>query len=131
MIRLTLATIATAGAAATVAWRFGGTLGTGVLAGYLLGAGLSGLGILYVRHTLLTRPEKSMGAMVVAFLFKLAALLIGALAFRYVEEAARLVDWRTFLVAFAFAAALLLPLGALDAARDLRRRTKPLEEGSA
>ncbi len=88
MIRLSIATIVGAIAAAVVAWKLGGTVGGGVLAGFLLGAGLSGLGVMYQRHTLIYRPHQAMQALAISFLAKLAGLLIGALAFRYIEAAA-------------------------------------------
>ena len=126
MIRLTLATLVAFAAACAVAWRLGGTLGAGCLAGFLLGAGMCGLGVLYQRHTLLTRPEKSLQATVVAFLAKLVVLLIGGLAFRFLEPAAARADWRSFLIAFAAAVAVVLPLGAMDAVNATRRRRAPV-----
>ena len=57
MTRLNITSILALGVGVFVAWRLGGTLGAGVLAGTLLGTGLSGLGALYMKHMLLTRPE--------------------------------------------------------------------------
>ena len=122
MIRLSIASLAALAVAAVVAWRLGGTLGSGVLAGFLLGAGFSGLGMLYQRHVLLTRPERAFIALGISFLAKLLVLLIGGLAFRYVEAAAARADWRSFLVSFVTAVAILLPLGSLDLLASLRRR---------
>jgi len=117
MLRLSLATLLGLAAAALVAWRLGGTAGTGVLAGFTLGAGMSGLGALYQRHQLRVRPDRVLAATAVSFLAKLVALLVGALAFRYVDAAAARADWRAFLVAFAAAVVVVLPLGVLDAVR--------------
>lgn len=122
MIRVTLATAAGALAASVVAWRLGGALGGGVIAGFLLGAGLSGLGCLYQRHALRVRPSAMMQAVAVSFLVKLAAVVIGALSLRYVEAAAARADWRSFLIAFAAAVTIVLPLGAWDATRSLAPR---------
>ncbi len=121
MIRLSLGSLAALAVALAVAWRLGGTLGAGVVAGFLLGAGMSGLGVLYERHLLLTRPERALTAFVVAFLAKLAVLVLGAVAFRFIEAAAMRVDWRSFLIAFAAAVAVVLPLGTLDAMRSFKR----------
>lgn len=121
MTRLSIACLAALAVAAVVAWRLGGTLGTGVLAGFALGAGFSGLGMLYQKHVLATRPERALVAFSISFLAKLFVLLVGALAFRYVEAAAVRVDWRSFLVAFAAAVAVVLPLGSLDLLSGLRR----------
>jgi len=122
MIRLSIASLAGFAAAVVAAWRLGGTLGVGVLAGFLLGAGFSGLTVLFERHVLLTNPSRALQAFVVCFLAKLAVLLSGALAFRFLEAAAARVDWRSFLVAFAAAVAVVLPIGLLDVLSILRRR---------
>lgn len=115
MLRLSLATLLGLCLAAAVAWRLGGTLGGGVMAGFSLGAGLSGIGALYQRHVLRTKPEAALMATGVSFLAKLGALLFGALAFRYIEAAAARADWKAFLVSFAAAVVIVLPLGVLDA----------------
>ena len=121
MMRLSLASFLGFALAAFVAWQLGGRVGTGVLGGYLLGAGMSGLGVLYQRHMLITRPKQVLTALVVSFLAKLVALLLGALAFRFIPQLAEVADWRSFLVAFAAAVALVLPVGTWEAARVLKR----------
>ncbi|MEW6074374.1 MAG: hypothetical protein AB1726_17500 [Planctomycetota bacterium] len=130
MIRLSIATLAGAVLAAVVAWRLGGALGGGVVAGYLLGAGLSGLGALYQRHMLLWHPAKAMAAVSVSFLAKLAGLLLGALSFRYIDAAGARADWRSFLVAFAAAVLVVLPFGALESVRLARRRGDSGRQGA-
>ena len=122
MIRLSLVALLGAVVAAVTANRFGGTLGNGVWAGYLLGAGITGLGLLYQRHALLYHPERVMMAVAVSFLSKLLFLLIGTLTFHFVEAAASRVDWQSFLVAYGVSVAILLPLGALSMAGDQNRR---------
>lgn len=122
MTRLILALLAAFVVALVCAARLGGALGSGVLAGYLLGAGLSGLGFLHQRHTLATRPERALSAAVLGFLVKLGALLFGALALRFLEPAGARVDWRSFVVAFAASVALVLPLAAWTALREQRQR---------
>jgi len=121
MMRLSLASFLGFAVAALVAWQLEGRLGAGVLGGFLLGAGMSGLGVLYQRHMLITRPKQVLTALVVSFLAKLVALLLGALAFRFIPELAEIADWRSFLVAFAGAVALVLPVGTWEAARVLKR----------
>ncbi len=108
--------------ALVLASRMGGALGGGVLTGFVVGAGLTGLGFLYQRHVLATRPERTLQAAGVGFLVKLAALLLGALAFRFVEPAGARVDWRAFVIAFAAAVALLLPLATWLAVQEQRQR---------
>jgi hypothetical protein len=109
--RLLLAVLAAFAVALAVAARLGGAAGGGVVLGYALGAGLAGLSALYTRHVARTRPGRVLAAAVLGFLVKLLALVLGALAFRYLEPAAARADYRTFLVAFAAAVALILPLG--------------------
>lgn len=124
MIRLSLALTFGLLVAAFVAWRLGGALGAGVVAGYLLGGGIGGLGVLWQRHVLQTRPERAMHAVALSFGAKLFVLGLGALAFRYLDGPAQRIDWRSFLVAFAAAVALVVPVGAADAARALTMRPR-------
>jgi hypothetical protein len=119
---LSLGTLCGLALAGGIAWRLGGALGTGVLGGYLLGASLAGFGMAWQNHLLRTRPERVFAAMVAVFLLKLAVLLAAALVFRYVEPAARQVDWRGFLVAFAGGVMLVIAIGSLDTLRTLRQR---------
>ena len=127
MIRLSLVTLAGLGVTCVVAWRLGGTVGTGCLLGFLLGAGMCGLGVLHQRHVLLTQPSKSMQALAVSFLAKLIVLVSGALVFRFVEAAAARADWRSFLITFAAAVAIVLPLGTFDAARAFEKKLRTAE----
>ncbi len=122
MNRLILTVIAALVLALVLAARLGGALGGGVLTGFVLGTGLAGLAFQYQRHVLATRPERALHAAVVGFLVKLAALLLGALAFRFVAPAGAYVDWRSFVVAYAAAVALLLPLATWVAVREQRQR---------
>jgi hypothetical protein len=115
-----LAVLAALVAALLVASELGGTLGGGVVLGYLLGASMAGLSTLYVRHVARTRPDRALAAAVVGFLFKFAALLCGGLAFRFLEPLAARADYRSFLIAFVAAIALILPLGTWVALRGGR-----------
>lgn len=127
LMRSSLISALAVAVAAVVAWRLGGRLGAGTLAGFLLGAGASGLGVLYLGHTMRFRPERTMQALLAAFLAKLGLLVAGALAFRYVAAASERVDWKGFVVAFAAAAALILPLGAWETLAGLRSRGRTLD----
>lgn len=122
MTPLILTVLATLVVALALAHEFGGALGGGVLAGYLLGTGLAGLSFLYQRHQLAYRPERVLHASVVCFLVKLGALLAGALTFRFVAAAGQRTDWRSFVVAYAAAVALVLPLATWTAVREQRQR---------
>lgn len=137
MTRISLLAALGALVAGWVAWSVGGVVGGGILAGYLFGAGLSGLGVLYQQHTLRTRPELAFHAFTIALFVKFVGMVLGAVAFRFVPAAAARADWRSFLVAFAIGAALLLFSGAFDLHRLTKRRgtgfesSRPLEKGRA
>ena len=121
-LRTTIVMLAGFALAAVLAWRFGGTEGTGILGGYLLGGTLATLGLAWQNHVLRVRPERVLVATVSVFLLKLAVLLAAAVAFRYVEAAAARVDWRAFLVAYAAGIVLALSVGSFDTLRILKQR---------
>jgi len=121
MTRTLLVTLAALLASTLIAWRLGGTLGVGVAAGFLCGASVAGLGAAWQRRAIHTRPEHVYRAHVEAFLFKLVALVAGALVFRFVEQAAARVDWRSFLVTFVSVGFAVMVIGAFDNARALQR----------
>ena len=127
MTRLLLALTIGLLIAAAVAWQLGGTLGGGVIAGYLLGGGIGGLGVLWQKHVLETQPKNAMSAVAVSFGAKLLVLAMGGLAFRYIDAAAERADWRSFLITFAAAVALITPVGATDAVKALILRSGPKE----
>jgi hypothetical protein len=52
-------------------------------------------------------------------LLKLAAVLAGALALRFIDSDAEVADWRSFLVAFAASAVLVLIPGTIENMRKL------------
>ncbi len=106
-------------ASALVAWRLGGALGVGVLAGYLLGAGVALWGIEYQRHVANTRPRRAMIAFGLSFLAKFGGLLVGTLVLRFFAELGDRCDWRSFLVTYGFAALLVLLVGMPEVARAL------------
>ena len=74
-----------------------------------------------MRHTMRVRPALSLHAFALTFVLKLLVLVAGVLVFRYLEPAAARADWRSFLVSFAAAVAILSPIGSLDAVRVLRK----------
>lgn len=124
MTRLTIGTLGGALIAMLCAWSMGGREGTGVLAGYLLGGSLSGFGMAWQMHLLRTRPQRVLLATVTVYLLKLATLLAAVLCFRYLEPAARYVEWRAFLVAFAGGILLVMVVGSLDTLALLRERRR-------
>lgn len=120
MTRTTLGTLVGLAIASLVAWQLGGSLGLGVMVGFVFGATITGLTLLYQRRVMLSHPGRLMQAMLHSFLFKLAVLLLGALSLRFIQPAAERADWRSFLVAFAGAALIVLILGTLDNLRTLK-----------
>lgn len=122
MTRTTLITLLLLAAAGITAWQLGGALGAGVLAGALTGALFTGLSLLWQRHQLVHRPDRVLHAMVVGFLAKLVVILMAAFALRFLPALGALLDWRSFLVAFAAAAFALLAIGTADNLRIAKER---------
>jgi hypothetical protein len=118
--RTTLGLLLGAGVACVIAWQVGGTQGTGIALGFLLGAGLSALGAAWQMHCLRFRPKRAMQAQVEAFLAKLIALVACGLLLRSVDVFAQVADWRSFLLGFAASVALVLPLAAWDTVRVMK-----------
>jgi hypothetical protein len=130
MNRLTLvlpvAVLAVLAVAGWTAGRSGGALGAGVLAGALAGCAFTSLACLHQRHVLATRPEGALAAAAVGFLVKAAVLLGGALAFRFVAPLSARLDWRGFVIAYAAAVALVLPVGVWVAVKERGQRAATL-----
>ena len=120
--RTTVLTLLLLAAADLVAWQLGGSVGAGVLAGFLVGASFTGLALAWQRHHLVHRPQRALQSVVEGFLFKLLVLLMAAFALRYIPAAAAIFDWRSFLVAFAAAAFALLAIGTADNLRHAKER---------
>ena len=127
MTHTLIATLAGLGLALLVAWGLGGGLEgprpAGVMSGYLFGASVGVLGVSYQRHVLRTAPGSLMSAMVVGFGFKLAGLFVAALVLLFVEPVARVLDARSFILAYAAAALLSLVFGSRDNARMMREES--------
>lgn len=120
MNRLSIATLVCLPFALGLAWQLGGALGTGVLVGFVSAVAVSGLGVAWLIHVGRTRPHQFLSAFAVGFSFKLIVALMGGLAFRYIEPAAARVDHRSFLLAFASVALILLLVGVTEVAGILR-----------
>ena len=116
--------------ASIIGWAMGAERGLGVFLGFLLGAVLAGLSVAWQAHCLQYRPERVTRAQMEGFAIKLGAVALFALAFRFVEALSRSVHWQSFLLAFAAAAVLVLPLSTLDLSRliaAVRSRNSALE----
>jgi hypothetical protein len=132
MIRTTITTVFALGLAALLAWRLGGVVGTGVLVGAMGGATVASVGASLQLKIAKTAPKRLFPAFTVGFLLKMFAALAGALAFRYVPEAAALCDWRSFLLAFAVCAIFVMMAGMADLMKlGVHRAPVPLDEGQA
>lgn len=127
MALLTLGTLLGLLVASIVAWQLGGALGTGVMLGFVFAAAMTGLGVAWQRHVVRWRPALFMRASVGSFIAKLACLLMGGLAFRFLEPAAVRVDYRSYLVAFVATTVTLLLMSAPEVARGFQdsRRAAP------
>jgi hypothetical protein len=122
---MTLTTLTTsiglAAAVALAAW-LGGAPGSGVLAGFCVGAAVTGWGVLRQRRVLRSYPQHAMRTMVEGFLAKLALVAVAAVLFVLVPALRQAADWRSFLLAFAAAVLLVLLPGTFDNARILKER---------
>ena len=115
-------TLLSLGASALIAGRVGGRMGLGILLGATLGAAVALIGVLWVRHALIYRPERALRAQVEMFLVKLGAVVACAFAFRFLEPVARIADWRAVLVAYVSASLAILLAGAAMIQRLARER---------
>lgn len=132
MNRTLLLLITLLAASAALGWRVGGSLGAGIFAGALCGGSLAALGASWQHHIIRVRPKHAMAASVEVFLVKLAFLLGSGLVFRFVPQAASRADWRSYLVAFAAGAFLIMIAGTFDnarALRDLKERRQSQPDG--
>jgi len=130
MIRSSIIAFFACATAVAVAWKLGGVLGNGVLVGFATGAGLGGLGVLYQRHIMRTRPERAFHAFAALALAKLAVLLVGGVTLRFLQATQDLVHWKSFLIAYAATVALIVPLGTVGALRNLRTQVPPAVRAS-
>jgi LytS/YehU family sensor histidine kinase len=123
MSRTSLGTLLGLGLAALVATRFDGSVRVGILGGALFGAALGLFAGAWLRHVAATRPERVLAAMVHGFLFKLGGVVLAALALRFVEPAARVADWRAFVLAYTALVFVAVLLAATETAKALNQRS--------
>jgi hypothetical protein len=120
MTLTTLSTLAGLAAALSLAAWLGGAEGTGVLAGFLAGAALTGACLLRQRRILRALPGRALRSMVEGFLVKLGAVVLAVLCFVVFPAVRGTVDVRTFFLAFAGSILLVLFTGTYDNAQVLR-----------
>jgi amino acid permease len=118
----TLTTSIGLAAAGFLAISMGGAHGTGVLAGYLSGAAITGFCLVRQRRVLRTAPQRALQTMVEGFLGKLGGVVVGTLAILFVPGLRNVLDLASFLLAFAAAVLLVLLPGTFENARILRER---------
>ena len=121
----TTATLIGLGASLFVAWRLGGALGAGASAGFVVGAAVTGWGIVRQRRVIASRPGRALQALVEGFLAKLAVIVLATLALVLVPPLGAALDWRAFLVAFAAAVLIVLLPGTWENAGLFRERRTP------
>jgi len=122
MTLTTLSTLAGLAAALALAAALGGAEGTGVLAGFLAGAAVTGACLLRQRRVLRAAPSRALRSMIEGFLVKLGAVVVVVLAFVLFPVVRELLDVRSFFLAFAGSILLVLFAGTYDNARVLRER---------
>lgn len=124
MTLTTGATLIGLGASAAAAWSFGGTVGTGILAGGLLAASVTLFALAWQRHVMRTDPRQALKTMAFGFLAKLVALGAGVAVLALVEVAGERADVRGFVLGFVGLAVVVLIPGTLDNVRVRRGRTE-------
>lgn len=115
---------------AAVAWRLGGSVGTGVVLGYALGAFLAGVAVAWQAHWLRVQPARAQRAQIEGFAIKIMAAAMFTLIVRYTPQLEASVNWRAFLMAFCAPTVLVLPLSTWDLSNFIARKaskTSPLE----
>jgi hypothetical protein len=127
----TLTTLTLAALAASVAWYLGGTLGTGVVAGFLAGSSVAGLVLFAQQKVARSRPSYVLHAVMGGFLAKASAMMTLTLLVRYVPALEERCDPRTFLIAFAAAAIGILLPGTIDTLRLVDKSLSKRSAGSA
>ena len=108
--------------AALIAWGIGGSVGVGVLGGYLLATSVCGVGYSWQRTVVRAHPERSLNTLVVLMLVKLVVVLAIWVALRFVEGAGDVVDARGFLLTFVAAVLLVSLVGSFEALSILKER---------
>lgn len=98
----------------------GGNLGLGLAAGLILGACLSGFGVLGQKRLVRTRAAYVLPALAASFMLKLAALFVATFVFLRFPETAERFDPMATLLAFAFSAMVVLLAGTVEVSRLLR-----------
>ncbi len=109
-------------AAALLAWRLGGSVGAGVLAGFLGSCAVTGWGILRQRRVLSSAPERALRVMVESFLVKLVLVLVATLGLLFIPSVRAVLDAAAFLLAFAGGVLVVLVSGTIDNAKILKTR---------
>jgi len=118
----TLTTTLGLAAAASLALALSGSTGTGLMAGYLAGAAVTGACLLRQRRILHRAPRRALQSMVEGFLAKLGAVVALTAVILFVPGLRERCDLASFLLAFAAAALLVLFPGTIENARVLRER---------
>ena len=105
-------------------------LGIGAVAGFLLGASITLWGIEYQKYIARTRPSAIWMAFTVSFLTKFAGLAIGPMIAVLLPSVGERCDWRALLVAYGFAAVLVLLLGSPEVSRALKVKSSAASSDS-
>ncbi|MDZ4774696.1 MAG: hypothetical protein SGI72_16350 [Planctomycetota bacterium] len=119
----TITTLTLAALAAVLAWVLGGTLGTGVLAGFICGATVAGLVLCAQQQLARAKPAYVVHAVLAGFLAKASVMLVLTLVVRYVPAIEARCSPVSFLIAYAVTALAILAPATIDTLRLLGRST--------
>ena len=118
---LTISTLAGCVAALAAFFATGGAIGTGVLAGFLLGAALGLACLDALKRTSRIRPEWAFHAYLLTIAAKVVVMVGATLILRFAEGLGDRADWRAFLIAYVGASLIVLLAGTPAAVRAFQR----------
>jgi hypothetical protein len=116
---LTIATLLGCLAALAVSFATGGTVGSGVMAGFLLGAAIGLFCLETLRRTSRVRPEYAFHAYLGTVFVKVLVMIGATLVLRFAEPLAARFEWRSFLIAYLAGALIVLVTGTPAAVRTI------------
>ena len=103
-----------------VASQLEGANAMGAVGGYLFGASVGLTAALWLKHTVRTRPERALRALLEGFYMYIVGLLLAAFCLRGIAVVGDVAAWRPFIVSYLLAALIILFCSTLECSRALK-----------